>query len=89
MYEWDPVKAKRNHEKHGIAFSDTFGVFEDPDALTIVRRVRSERRYITIGEDAFGRLLVVVYARRGRRIRIISARKAKKKEQKTYKEFLL
>jgi len=84
VFEWDLVKAKHNHEKHGIAFADTFGVFEDPRSLTIERRVRGELRYVTIGLDAFERLLVVVYTRRGKRIRIISARKACRDEVNQY-----
>lgn len=61
MFEWDRAKARANLEKHDVSFADTFGVFEDPNALTIEQAAHDEDRYVTIGLDAFGRLLVVVY----------------------------
>jgi uncharacterized DUF497 family protein len=70
--------------KHGIAFADTFAVFEDPNALTREDDEREEERYVTMGMDCFGRLLVVVFAWRGEKIRIISARKANKSEVRQY-----
>lgn len=47
--------------KHGISFADTFAVFEDPNAVTLEDFRRGEQRYVTIGMDAFGRIIVVVY----------------------------
>jgi len=76
MLEWDRSKAKQNEKKHGVVFADTFGVFEDPNALTLDQQVGDEERFVTIGLDGFGRLLVVAYAWRGENIRLISARKA-------------
>ena len=61
MFEWDKGKARVNKSRHGVAFADTFGVFEDPNALTVDQVVRGEERFVTIGMDAFGRVLVVVY----------------------------
>jgi uncharacterized DUF497 family protein len=84
MFEWDQDKAKRNQAKHGIRFPDTFAVFEDPDAVTIEDSHRGEERFLTIGMDAFGRILVVVYTWRGENIRIISARKAVRHEARQY-----
>ncbi|MCB2166047.1 MAG: BrnT family toxin [Deltaproteobacteria bacterium] len=84
MFEWDNAKAKKNLSKHGILFADTFAVFEDPNALTIEEFRNDEQRYITIGMDAFGRILVVVYTWRRGHIRIISARKAVRYEVKQY-----
>lgn len=84
MFEWDKYKARQNKAKHGISFADTFGVFEDPNALTIEQHIGREERYVTIGLDAFGRVLVVVYTWRGDSIRIISARKAVRSEEKQY-----
>ena len=88
MFEWDKNKSKGNKAKHGISFADTFGVFEDPNALTIDHIVKDEERHITIAMDAFGRLLVVVYTWRGDKIRIISARKATRPEVKQYESEL-
>ena len=84
MFEWNITKAKQNKKKHGIYFADTFGVFEDPNALTLEQIVRGEERYVTIGMDGFGRILVVVYTWRDDRIRIISARKATRSEVSQY-----
>ena len=76
MFEWDKRKARQNETKHGVCFADTFAVFENPNALTLDQVVSGEERHVTIGMDAFGRVLVVVYTWRGDNIRIISARKA-------------
>jgi len=84
MFEWVKSKAKENQSKHGISFADTFAVFEDPNAVTLEDFRRGEQRYVTIGMDAFGRILVVVYSWRGDNIRIISARKAMRYEVKQY-----
>ncbi len=84
MFEWDKTKAKENKSKHGISFADTFAVFEDPNAVTLEDFQRGEQRYVTIGMDAFGRILVVVYTWRVDNIRIISARKAVRYEVRQY-----
>jgi uncharacterized DUF497 family protein len=80
----NPSKAKKNQSKHGISFADIFAVFEDPNAVTIEDFRNDEQRYVTIGMDAFGRILVVVYIWRGDNIRLISARKAVRYEVKQY-----
>ena len=84
MFEWDKSKAKKNKSKHGISFADTFTVFDDPNAVTLEDFRRGEQRYVTVGMDAFGRILVVVYTWRGDNIRIISARKAVSYEVRQY-----
>ena len=84
MFEWDELKAKANKSKHGISFADTFAVFEDPNAVTLEDFRQSEQRFVTIGMDAFGRILVVVYTWREDNIRIISARKAVRYEVRQY-----
>ena len=84
-YEWDPDKARTNRDKHGISFADAVAVFGDDMALTMADDVADEERFITVGIDAFGRLLTVVYAWRGtHRIRIISAREATRHERTQY-----
>ena len=88
VYEWDQAKARGNRIKHGIAFADTFAVFEDPNALTLDQVVGGEKRHVTTGMDAFGLVLVVVYTWRGERIRIISARKATRSEVGQYESEL-
>ena len=84
-YEWDPAKAKENIRKHKIDFADVVGVFEDEMAITIEDPdAEGEQRFVTIGLDKLERLMVVVYTYRGDEIRLISARKANKGEEKQY-----
>ena len=84
-YEWDPDKADTNLHKHGVRFADAVAVFSDELALTVPDDFPDEERFLILGTDAFGRLLVVVYTCRGERsIRLISARKATRRERKQY-----
>lgn len=83
-YEWDPTKARTNLRKHGIDFADAATVFSDDSALTIPDEYPDEERFATIGMDALGRILVVVFTWRGQHIRIISARKAESHERRQY-----
>ena len=82
--EWDVRKARSNFEKHGIAFSDAVSALEDEFAFTIEDDHPDERRFITLGMDALGRLLVVVFTYRGDAIRMISARRATAGERTEY-----
>jgi uncharacterized DUF497 family protein len=84
QYEWDPAKAAANLLKHGIDFADAVGVFEDDRAVTIEDTNSDEQRFKTLGSDFPGRILVVVYAYRGARIRVISARKATTPQREVY-----
>jgi uncharacterized DUF497 family protein len=87
-FEWDPDKAASNRKKHGVDFADAVGVFEDELAITIEDPdAEGECRFITIGVDFTLKILVVVYASSvADVIRIISARKATKKERLTYEK---
>lgn len=84
-YQWDPKKAASNLRKHGIDFADAVGVFEDEWALTLDKQVvENEQRFVTVGMDFLGRIIVVVYTYRNDDMRLISARSATKKERKEY-----
>jgi uncharacterized DUF497 family protein len=83
-YQWDDNKAKSNLSKHGVDFADAVTVFSDDFALTIEDDDPDEERFVTIGIDALGRMLLVVYTLRGETIRIISARRATNHERKQY-----
>lgn len=85
-YEWDAAKASANLRKHKIDFADAVGVFDDPFALSMPDPDPNEQRFIALGTDLLGRTLVVVYAHRGERIRIISARQATSAERRTYEQ---
>ncbi|MDZ7288811.1 MAG: BrnT family toxin [candidate division KSB1 bacterium] len=84
-YLWDPKKAASNLKKHGIDFADAVGVFEDDWALTLEEQYfAGEQRYVSIGTDFLGCIVVVVYTYRNDDIRIISARRATKREREAY-----
>ena len=85
-YQWDKNKEHLNRQKHGIAFADAIAVFTDDSAVTMEDDHPDEERFATIGLDAFGRVLVVVYTWRDESIRIISARKATASECAQYEE---
>ncbi|HEY9073407.1 MAG TPA: BrnT family toxin [Desulfobaccales bacterium] len=86
-YQWDPVKAKANVKKHGIEFADAVGVFDDPEAITREEPdAIGEQRFLAIGLDFLGRIIVVAYTYRGDDIRLISARKATKQEIGIYEK---
>ena len=83
--EFDPAKAKANLRKHGVSFAHAEQALRDPMALTIEDPdSRSEQRFITMGADALGRVLVVVHTQREERTRLISARKASRGEADRY-----
>lgn len=84
VYEWDNNKAQSNRQKHGIDFADAISVFADNAAITILDDYLDEERFVTIGIDALGRILVVIYTWRENNIRLISARKATRHERQQY-----
>lgn len=84
MHTRPGTKACANHRRHGVDFADAVSIFADDAALTILDDFPDEERYATIGMDALGRILVVVYTWRGERIRIISARQATRRERQQY-----
>ena len=86
VYQWNRDKAAANIHKHGIDFADAISVFSDDLAITISDERFDEERFVTIGMDAFARILVVVYTWRGDEIRLISARKANRQERQQYEE---
>ena len=87
--EFDPKKDAANLKKHGESLSEGDGVLNDPLALTIEDdRAEGEQRFVTIGMNAFGSLMVVVHTHRGNRSRIISVRKADPKERRHYEKNL-
>ncbi len=88
LFEWDPNKNRKNIKIHGISFDEASTVFRDTLSLTISDPLHSdeEERQILIGNTSKNRLLVIIHTERGDKIRIISARKAAKKERKQYEE---
>jgi uncharacterized DUF497 family protein len=88
QFEWNPEKAKINLQKHQVDFDEANTIFDDPQFITFLDEEHSadEERYITIGLSNKNRLLMVAHADRNDHIRIISARKVTKNEEKFYQE---
>jgi uncharacterized DUF497 family protein len=86
-YEWDAAKARANSAKHGVRFADAVTVLEDDFALTMLDPSSDdEERWITLGRNALGRLVVVVYTWRKDNVRLISVRPATAREKSQYEE---
>jgi len=87
-FEWDEDKAEINLSKHDVSFSEASTVFGDPLSSTQYDPDHSddEDRYIIMGESSDGRLLLVSHTDRDDRIRIISARRATRRDRRTYED---
>jgi uncharacterized DUF497 family protein len=83
-FEWDPVKAEYNIQKHGVDFTEAATVFNDPLSITYADpdHLVDEDRYIIIGLSMDNRLLIVAHTDRGEMTRIISAREVTSRERK-------
>ena len=84
-FEWDPAKATRNVEKHGVDFDTAAEIFDDPNLFVVIdSRTYGERRYQAIGASR-GVILFVAYTMRADNVcRIISARRASRRERAAY-----
>jgi len=87
-FEWDPAKAGANLAKHGVSFEEAVTAFGDPLAINMPDPSHSvtEERFLVLGMSSQQRLLVVAYAERGPRTRLISARTATRRERHLYEE---
>jgi uncharacterized DUF497 family protein len=85
MFEWDEQKAERNQSKHSISFPFATRAFDDENRVTVIdhRYDYGETRYITLAKID-NRVYVVAFTIRSSNIRLISARKANKREVKRY-----
>ena len=84
---FNPKKNAANIRKHGVSLAEGDGVLNDPLALTIEDDMaEGERRFVSIGTNFFGALMVVVYTYRNDEIRLISVRKAEPKERRAYEK---
>ena len=89
-FEWDPIKNASNQKKHGVSFEEAKTVFSDDFARLIADPGHSEEeeRFILLGASIESNLLIVCHCLRDEEsVRIISARKADKKERRTYEKF--
>jgi hypothetical protein len=88
VFEWDPVKAEANTRKHGVTFDEASTVFGDPLNLLMADPDHSldEERFLLLGMSNRRKLLVVAFAERPPRTRLISARRATRHERRRYEE---
>jgi uncharacterized DUF497 family protein len=86
VFEWDPVKAAENVKNHGVTFDEAPTVFADPLALLMPDPDHSEgeERYLLLGMSTQQRLLVVAFTERPPRTRLISGRRATRRERRQY-----
>lgn len=87
-FAWDPEKAADNLKKHGVDFREAATVLDDPLSTTFPDDDHSaaERRFLTVGMSAPGRLLVVAHTEQAETLRIISARPVTRRERKFYEK---
>jgi uncharacterized protein len=84
---FDPKKDAANLKNHGVSLTEGDGVLSDPLAVTIEdESAEGEQRFVTVGTNTFGSLMVVVWTPRDDDVRIISVRKATSKERRIYEE---
>ena len=87
-FDWDPMKAALNLQRHGVSFQEAASAFGDPLSITVPDPDHSstEERSLMVGQSRRGRLLIISHIGRGDRIRIISARQLTRKERKAYED---
>jgi uncharacterized DUF497 family protein len=87
-FEWDPIKAYANEQKHGVTFDEASTVFGDDLSVSgrDLDHSVGENRFVTFGLSSQVRVLVVSHTDRGGVIRIVSARPAIRKEKRIYEE---
>lgn len=88
IFDWDPGKDRSNSRKHGVTFDEARSVFRDPLCVLLLDPAHSvaEKRYLVLGLFARHRLLVVAFAERPTHTRLISARRANRRERRRYEE---
>lgn len=84
-FEWDEEKAIENLRRHGVAFVEAITVFGDPLAIDAPDLYVPDR-FVIIGSSSLNRVLFVVHAERGERIRIITARRASRAQRELYEK---
>jgi uncharacterized DUF497 family protein len=87
VYVWDETKRKSNLKKHGLDIKDGHLVYDDPDKLTYDSSRQGERRLLDLSFAVVrGRLLALIYTKRGDDVRVISFWPASREERKQYEQ---
>jgi hypothetical protein len=85
VYEWDEAKREANLRKHGFDFDDADTVLENQNRITFAESGRGEARWLDLAlVETVGSVPAVSYTVRGYNVRIISFRKASRKERRVY-----
>jgi uncharacterized DUF497 family protein len=86
-FEWDHGNTSKNWEKHKVTHLECEEIFFNEPLIVKQDKIHSvsEERYFALGKTDRGRVLFVVFTRRGDKIRVISARDASKKERRYYR----
>ena len=86
-FEYDSKKSQTNKAKHGIDFEEAKELFDDDNSLVVpAKNVEDEERYALIGRLR-GKCYVAIFTLRGEKIRIISVRRCRKKEEANYEHY--
>ncbi len=85
-FDWDPAKSASNEAKHGLSLASASSLWTGP-VVTLPSKQPGELRHLAIGLIG-GRHWTVVYAPRGNRFRLISARRSRENEKVLFKQFL-
>lgn len=88
QFEWDRTKAAANVRKHRVSFHEAATVLEDPLSTTFPDEIHSdeEARFLTIGASTAGHVLVVAHTEQDDRVRIMTARRATRREREFYEQ---
>jgi len=88
VFEWDSGNQVKNYTKHGVSRLETESIFQDGKRLDFPDPLHSEveDRFVTVGRSNRPRILFVAWALRGKKVRVISARPASKKERRIYEQ---
>lgn len=86
-FEWDPVKAHQNWQKHGVSFEEAAAIWDGMhmEVQKIARSSDGEKRNATMGWVG-NKVYVAIWTKRGRRIRLISVRRARSHEEEVFKK---
>jgi len=87
VFDWDQWNVQKNESKHGVSRLEAESAFYDPRYRLFVDQrhsTRNETRYVLYGRSLEARVLMVGFTRRGRKVRIITARSASRKERRIY-----
>ena len=87
-FEWDNGKRIRNIRSHSVDFIEVEETFEDPHAFVQFdpKHSEAEAGFFILGKTGRGRLLMTVFTERGAKLRIISSRRASRREARGYEE---